>query len=261
MKALVFDCDGVLAETERDGHRVAFNRAFAATGLPLEWSVEDYAVLLHTAGGKERIRAALHPDLVREHGLVKDTSALDDLVAAVHAEKTRIFLTMVADGLMPPRPGVRRLALAAAQDGWRIGVASTSAVASVDAIARRSLGEDIVGDCVLVAGDMVGAKKPAPDVYLEALRRLGVDSSAAVAVEDSEIGVRAAHSAGVATVATVSHYTADEDLGLARVVVDSLGEPGSGPLHVRNNATTVAIEDHIGVHHLAACLDGSPQGA
>jgi len=60
MQVLIFDCDGVLVDTERDGHHVAFNAALAAAGLAREWSVERYGALLHTAGGKERFLIAVH---------------------------------------------------------------------------------------------------------------------------------------------------------------------------------------------------------
>lgn len=254
MRALVFDCDGVLAETERDGHRVAFNRMFDEQGLGLTWSVEEYAGKLAVAGGRERLMALCTDRFVRAHGLPTDRAELEDVVRGWHRRKTQLFVSMVADGLLEPRPGVRRLAEEAHEAGWLLGVASTSAEESVRAIATRALGPDLMSGAVLVAGDMVRRKKPAPDVYLHVLSDLGTDSGESVAIEDSAIGISSAIASGMPVVATQSHYTRGEDLDAARIVVDSLGEPGGAPLAVHRNNTAVAIGDRIRLDHLEACL-------
>jgi HAD superfamily hydrolase (TIGR01509 family) len=254
VKALVFDCDGVLAETERDGHRVAFNAMFAEEGLGVSWSPEEYAEKLQVAGGRERLLRTCTDDFVRTHGLPTDPDELQRVVAGWHRRKTEIFVQMVHDGAVAPRPGVRRLAEEASEAGWRIGVASTSAVDSVRAIAFRALGETLFQDTVVVAGDMVERKKPAPDAYLHALSLLGSEPETSVAVEDSALGVASARAAGMPVVATQSHYTRDEDLSVARIVVGALGEPGGEPLAVVANTTSVPIDDHIGLEHLEACV-------
>ena len=142
---IIFDCDGVLAETERDGHRAAFNRMFAAEGLDFEWTEDDYALLLSVAGGKVRLRRLCTDAFVERHGLPTEQAALDELVALWHRRKTQIFLDLVAEGRMPSRAGVRRLASEARAAGWRLAVASTSAVVSVEAIAEQVLGRELLG--------------------------------------------------------------------------------------------------------------------
>jgi HAD superfamily hydrolase (TIGR01509 family) len=255
VRALVFDCDGVLAETERDGHRVAFNQMFADEGLGVSWSVEEYGEKLVIAGGRERLMRLCTDDFVRAHGLPTDRQELEQVVRGWHRRKTEIFVRMVHDGLVAPRPGVRRLAEAAHEAGWGLAVASTSAEESVRAIAMRALGAVISTGVVVVAGDMVRQKKPAPDVYARALADLGTSPAESVAIEDAAIGVASARTAGMPVVATESHYTRDEELGGARIVVDSLGEPGCPPLAVRQNTTAVPIDDHIGLEHLESCIE------
>ncbi|HEX3929393.1 MAG TPA: HAD-IA family hydrolase [Nocardioides sp.] len=254
MKALVFDCDGVLAETERDGHRVAFNQMFDEQGLGLSWSTEDYAERLTVAGGRERLMRLCTDDFVRSHGLPTDPAELEGVVRGWHRRKTEIFVGMVRDGLLEPRPGVRRLAEDAHDAGWVLGVASTSAQESVCAIADRALGDLMPHHIVVVAGDMVAHKKPAPDVYVRALADLGSRPEDSAAIEDSAIGVASARAAGMSVVATQSHYTREEDLGGARIVVDSLGEPGGPQLRVVLNTTRVPVGDYVGVAHLEACV-------
>ncbi|MGE0218308.1 HAD-IA family hydrolase [Mycolicibacterium sp.] len=255
MPGLIFDCDGVLADTERDGHRVAFNRAFTESGLDFEWTVQSYAEALQVAGGKERMRAMLTPEFCRRHGLDDDPAALDELVAAWHQRKTEIFVQMSADGELPARPGVRRLAAAARAAGWQLAVASTSAHASVRGVLEHVMGAELAARFTVFAGDDVRAKKPAPDIYLLALQRLQLAAHQAVVVEDSAIGVRAALAAGPQVIATTSAYTADEDLSGACIVVSSLGEPGGEPLRVGKNDTDTPIVDHVGLAHLERMLD------
>ena len=247
MRALIFDCDGVLAETERDGHRAAFNRMFAAEGVDFEWTEDDYASVLSVAGGKERLRRLCTDAFVERHGLPTEQAALDELVALWHRRKTQIFLDLVAEGRMPSRAGVRRLASEARAAGWRLAVASTSAVVSVEAIAEQVLGRELLGECVIAAGDMVENKKPAPDIYLHAARLLGIDAYDAVAVEDSHVG----------------HYTADEDLTAADIVVDGLGEPDGAAIAVYKNDTKTEIKTHVALEHVASLLgqSGAMRGA
>lgn len=225
MPALIFDCDGVLADTERDGHRVAFNRAFEATGLPLHWDEPTYGELLAIGGGKERLRAALAQDGAPR---VPDP---DETVQQVHREKTRIYTELIDRGAVPARPGVRRIAAEADAAGWLLAVASTSARPSVEAVLRHVMGDELAGRFSVFAGDVVPRKKPAPDIYTLAVSELGVSTDEAVVVEDSGIGVAAARAAGLPVVVTVSSYTADEDFTGAAFVVSSLGDPGE-PIRV-----------------------------
>ncbi|MDX2230024.1 MAG: HAD family hydrolase [Leptolyngbyaceae cyanobacterium bins.349] len=222
LRALIFDVDGTLAETERDGHRVAFNRAFAEAGLDWEWSVERYGHLLGTAGGKERLQRYLqedHPEFVP----VPDATTW---AATLHKAKTRHYKTLVQEGIMPLRLGVKRLIQEAREQGVKLAIATTSAPENVVALLETNLAADSPNWFeVIAAGDMVPAKKPAPDVYLYALAELGVPPAACLAIEDSRQGLLAATQAGLKTVVTRSHYTQEEDFREAVLVLDHLGEP------------------------------------
>ena len=203
LRALIFDVDGTLAETEL-AHLAAFNAAFAAAGLDWRWSEAEYARLLTTTGGKERIAR-----FAGERGLAIEAAA----VAALHADKTRRFAVLVEDGAVALRPGVAELLAAARARGVRLAVATTTTPANVDALCRAALGAPAAAVFeVIAAGDAVKAKKPAPDVYLLALAGLGLDPAGCVAVEDSLNGLVAARAAGLFTVVTPSRFSAGEDL-------------------------------------------------
>jgi len=222
--ALIFDCDGVLADTERFGHLPAFNETFAEVGLPVRWSDQDYARYVRIGGGKERMAALLTPELVAAAGLPTDPADQAAMIADWHRRKTARYTAKVAAGEMPARPGIARLVEEAAAAGWQLAVASTSAEASVRAVLKHAVGAARAADFAVFAGDVVDRKKPAPDIYLLALRGLGVGAADAVVVEDSANGLRAALGAGLSTVVTVSGYTREEDFTGAALVVTSLGD-------------------------------------
>jgi HAD superfamily hydrolase (TIGR01509 family) len=255
MRALVFDCDGVLAESERDGHLVAFNEAFAEAGLPVRWSEAEYAERLRTGGGKERIAQMLTPAFVREHKLPTDPDAQAEWIARLHARKTAIFRRLVDEGGLEPRPGVLRLADEAHAAGWSTAVVSTSAEESVRAVLGHVAGPERAERFLVVAGDAVPAKKPDPAVYEAALRRLGAGLRESVAIEDSRIGLLAAVAAGVPCLITVSSFTRGEDFSEAALVTTHLGDPGN-PLEVLADPRRVAPRGAITLAELEACLGG-----
>ena len=222
--ALIFDCDGVLADTERYGHLPAFNETFAEVGLPVRWSDADYAEAVTIGGGKERIASLLTPELVARAGLPSEPTEQAALIADWHRRKTARYTAKVAAGEMPARPGVARLVEEAAAAGWLLAVASTSADAAVRAVLEHAVGTARAAEFAVFAGDVVPAKKPAPDIYLYALRRLGIEARDAVVVEDSANGLRAALAAGLTTIVTPSSYTSGEDFTGAALVVTCLGD-------------------------------------
>lgn len=217
MQALIFDCDGVLVDTERDGHRIAFNEAFAELGIACEWSVERYGELLLTAGGKERMRR--HFD---ETGWPDGHIDHDALIATIHRLKTAIFMRLIEEGNLPLRPGIRRIVDEALASGIVLAVCSTSNEKAVQAVVDVMLGPDRARNITVFAGDVVEKKKPAPDIYTLAAATLGLDPRACVVIEDSNNGLRAAKAAGMHCIVTISSYTGKEDFSLADRVVDDL---------------------------------------
>jgi HAD superfamily hydrolase (TIGR01509 family) len=252
---LIFDCDGVLADTERDGHRPAFNQTFREFGLPVEWSEDVYAVKLTIAGGKERMASELTPEFLRAHGLPEDEAGRADLLARLHKRKTEIYTEMVAAGKLPPRPGVHRIIGAAQDAGWTLAVCSTSAEPSVRAILEQAAGRDRAGRFdLLLAGDVVPRKKPAPDIYQLALERLGVQPAETLVIEDSRNGLLAAAGAGLRSVMTVNGYTEEEENTEAILVVSSLGDPGGERTRVIANRSSAQPGDYITLADLERCL-------
>jgi phosphoglycolate phosphatase-like HAD superfamily hydrolase len=155
MPALIFDCDGVLADTERDGHRVAFNATFEEVGLPVSWSVEEYAEKLTIGGGKERMASLLTDEFVAANGLPSDPEGQTQLLADWHGRKTARYKAMVGEGLLPGRPGIKRIVAEAAQAGWTLAVASTSALESVRAVLEHAVGDELAARVSVFAGDIV----------------------------------------------------------------------------------------------------------
>lgn len=242
LKALLFDVDGTLADTERDGHRVAFNKAFHEAGLDWDWTVELYADLLTVTGGKERIRYFLEkylPDFTPEEGVT-------DFAARMHKRKTHFYLQMLQDGEIPLRNGVERLLKEARNAGLRLGIATTTTPENVTFLLNATLGEESIGwfECI-AAGDIVPAKKPAPDIYLYAMEMMQLQPDECLAFEDSDNGIRSSTAASLKTIVTVNDYTRDHDFSKAALVLDQFGEPDA-PFAVLSgdagNETCVTVE-------------------
>jgi HAD superfamily hydrolase (TIGR01509 family) len=250
--ALIFDCDGVLADTERDGHRPAFNETFAEVGLPVQWSAEDYADKLKIGGGKERMASLLTPEFVRANGLPEDPEGQKELLADWHKRKTARYKEMVRAGRLPGRPGIARVVSEAIDAGWTLAVASTSAEESVRAVLEHAVGADHAAQFSVFAGDIVPAKKPDPAIYELALSELGLTTADAIVIEDSRNGLLAAVGAGLRCVVTISSYTAEEDMREAALVVSSLGDPGE-PAHVLANRSAARPGEQVTLADLDLC--------
>lgn len=229
-RAILFDVDGTLADTERDGHRVAFNLAFADAGLDWDWSIPLYGELLSVTGGGARIRHYIEahlPDFRTpdEHRAALHSPQMDAFIAMLHKSKTAHYTRLVREQGLPLRPGVRRLIDEATAAGVPMAIATTTTRANVDALLdRNGLAQDLF--VVIGAADVVPVLKPAPDVFLYALKHLGLPAAACLAVEDSSNGLRASLAAGLPTLVTVNEYTRGHDFSGAALVVDGLGEPG-----------------------------------
>jgi HAD superfamily hydrolase (TIGR01509 family) len=221
LQALIFDVDGTLADTE-SMHRSAFNAAFAKAGLDWHWNEVLYTRLLDVAGGKERIAHYWKSADPASAGAGDAPGFID----RVHAIKTRIYEELVSGGGLPLRPGVQRLIHEADAAGMPMAIATTTTPANVDALLRQPFGAGWRRlFAVIRDGGTTAAKKPAPDVYLDALRGLGLPAHACLAFEDSENGLRAATAVGIPTIATPTAYTALHDLGDALLVLPHLGDP------------------------------------
>ena len=227
LKAFLFDVDGTLADTERDGHRPAFNAAFKEFGLDWYWDVPLYGQLLAVTGGKERMKhyvEKFRSDYVKPENF-------DVLVASLHKAKTAHYTRMLAEGGIPLRPGVRRLLEEALAAGLILGIATTTTPENVTALLKHSLDEEGVNWFkVIAAGDIVPAKKPAPDIYVWAMQQLNLQPEECLAFEDSENGILASRGAGLRTIVTVNDYTADHDFSGAVAVLSDLGEQDA-PFH------------------------------
>jgi len=220
LQALLFDVDGTLADTERDGHRVAFNMAFEKEGLDWNWTDSLYGELLAVTGGKERIKFYLKD--FNTH--FKKPEAFDDFVKNLHALKTEYYVQLMQEGKVPLRPGVEALIREAKDAGMRMAVVTTTTPENVTALLDNTLGKGSESWFeVIAAGDIVPAKKPAPDIYDWALEQMNLKPEDTIAFEDSINGIRSSTGANIKTIVTINEYTKDDDFTDAVVVLDNMG--------------------------------------
>ncbi|ABM62219.1 HAD-IA family hydrolase [Halorhodospira halophila] len=241
MQALLFDVDGTLADTEGAGHLPAFNAAFEAFGLPHRWDENTYRRLLNAVpGGRERLGDALSQQPPPAgHG------DIDALARQLHETKNRFYAERLRTGCIPPRPGIERIIAEARQRDIRLAVVTTSARANVEALFNGVLPAPLQSVFeVYICGDDVAAKKPDPEAYLAALRSLRLPARAALAVEDSVNGLRAARAAGIPTLITHNLWTRDDDFTGAAAVIDDLDHGPEG--------VPMGIDDLIAVHSMGA---------
>lgn len=245
IKAIFFDQDGVIIDTERDGHRVAFNETFKEMGFDVDWDEDYYHELLQIGGGKERMKYDLH---TRGFGKEVKPEEEDALIQAMHKRKTSLFIELIESGKLPLRPGIHRFMQEGMQAGLTLAVCTTSNERAAQAIAYNIL-KDIHFDFVL-AGDIVSKKKPDPEIYNLALSKTGYKPEECLVIEDSRNGVLAAKAAGMHVVATTNHYTEKEDLSSADIIVTCLGDPDGE----KGVMTKGSIPGFDGVLHIAQLI-------
>jgi len=246
LKAIIFDVDGTLSETERDGHRVAFNRAFIEYGLDWYWDEALYGELLAVTGGKERIRYFLAS--FYKGDLISD---IDSLVSELHANKTLHYVALLEQNVIGLRPGVIRLFDEIRASGLRMAIATTTTPANVTALITSTLGAEALDwfECI-AAGDIVPAKKPAPDIFDYCLEQLDLPANECLVFEDSANGLISAHAANIPTVITLNDYTKEDDFSAAVSVFDHLGEPDMANQCLAGHAVDQAYITVDGLHQL-----------
>lgn len=232
---------------ERDGHRVAYNRAMEEEGFDFHWDLEKYRWLLSVTGGKEQLKLFfetdnLFPDCTKEQ--------IEKIISQIHERKTAIFIDLIKKKKLPLRSGIKRLMLEAMDAGLKIGICTASDQRSANTIARTMLPE--INFHFILAGDMVSRKKPDPKIYLHALQITKVTAEECFVVEDSQKGLQAANSAGIRAIATTNMFTENENLQDADIVVTRLGDPAGkkGVLKYSRN-----VYDCNGVVHLGSLLE------
>jgi len=241
LKALIFDVDGTLANTE-EAHRKAFNHSFAQANLDWVWSVELYTKLLKVTGGKERIRFFVETELKQ--------NISDEQVAALHQAKNKHYQEMVLDKKLPLRPGIMRIIEQARENNLILAIATTTSPGNVNNLVKATMGEDALAWFSIIAeGELVPIKKPEPDVYEYVLNQLSLSAEECIAFEDSYNGVQAATRINLPTLITSNNYTVGDDFDGAMMVLDSLGDENS-PCHVLQSEVDIKMGKSIDLETL-----------
>ncbi|WP_295627011.1 HAD family hydrolase [uncultured Nitrosomonas sp.] len=241
LQAVLFDVDGTLADTEQDGHRVAFNAAFQQFNLDWNWDIDLYGKLLEVTGGKERIRYYMENFVPTE----LNRNDVTNWIATLHKVKTKYFESQMETGSIPLRPGVARLIQELRQEKIKLAIATTTTMENVTSLLKSTLGAESIGWFdVIGAGDIVPLKKPAPDIYLWVLNQLNLPAQQCIAIEDSENGLKSARAAQIPTLITVSGYTNQQSFDGAVAVLSDLGEPAKSFTHIQGTTITKGWIDY-----------------
>lgn len=255
--ALIFDCDGVLVDTERSAHLVAFNRMWREFGVPWAWTVQQYAATLHISGGMERLDSLRSDPAFRS--VVPLPATHDEwlrTIRAWHRRKTEIYIDLVRHGRLTVRPGVRRLATEAAAGGWQLAVASAGAEESVRAVLSSVMGRALSSRFTVIPGNDA-AKKPAPDIYTRAVTELGRHPWECLAVEDNRNGLLAATGAGIPCLVTPTAVSRDHSFDEAELVLSNLGDPGGEQARRYGGRSSLTPGGHMGLADLAQLITQS----
>jgi len=249
LSALFFDQDGVIVDTERDGHRVAFNTTFREFGIDAFWDEATYGELLKIGGGKERMRAFF--DRSENAALLRGEEP-NALIAELHKRKTEVFVELITSGALPLRPGVERLMVEANRKGVVVAICTTSNEQAAQAVAERLLKN--VKVAFILSGDIVRCKKPDPEIYHLALERSGLEPARCLVIEDSQNGVEAARAAQLRVVATVNAYTEREKLDQASAVVSCLGDGSLDPARLIRGPAGFVVGGEVRIEALELLL-------
>lgn len=255
-KVLLFDCDGVIGETELYGHLPAFNQMWKEFGVPWAWSAEQYGEKLNIGGGKERMLSLFSDNnFLKVFTPPERDEEKDELIKKWHKKKTEIYKKIISTGKIPARPGIIRIITDALNAGWTCAMCSTSAIESVEAVLVHAVGKELtLRFSGIFAGDMVKSKKPAPDVYNLAAKKLRISPEQCVVIEDSRNGLLAARAAGMKCLVTVNEYTNQENFNEAILVISSLGDYEE-KCRVLRNPDNLNIGSNIDLSILQQILD------
>jgi len=232
LKAIIFDMDGTLADTE-EIHRQSFNSAFDEFGIACHWSQTEYKELLSVSGGRERIRQYLH----RHHLAEVDPGSLAEFAFRIHTRKSEIYRQRLVDGHIGLRPGIRRLINEALDQDISLAIATSSSTRNAETLLKVALGNNALSLFkTIVTCDIVETQKPSPAIYRHALEVLQTPPGHCIAIEDTHNGNMAALAAGLTTIITTHMFTVDDDFSGASLVVNQLGEPGDPPVILQGNA-------------------------
>lgn len=218
LKCIIFDVDGTMADTERDGHRVAFNLAFKEKKLDWQWDEELYGELLRVTGGKERLK-------YYQIGFLKKLLLTDVEIKNMHACKTKHYLRLLKAGKIPLRHGVQRLIKQAKSNNIRLAISTTTTLINVRTLLKNTLGDDAEQLFeIIAAGDIVPYKKPAPDIYNYVLTNLGLKATECITIEDSSSGLTSSVQAGIKTIVTTNSYTENQDFSKAEAIYPNFNQ-------------------------------------
>jgi beta-phosphoglucomutase-like phosphatase (HAD superfamily) len=230
LRAVIFDLDGALADVERDGQRVAFNAAFAAHGLDISWTVEEYGRLVCIGDEQRRIASAL-----RRRGFGRVSA---EIAAHLYRTKNDLFEESVLNGDVTARVGLEDLVNSLFFAGVPVAVVSRGSRTWVEPLVRQLVGDGIA-ETVVTPDDLPnpGGK---PDLHGHALWELGLAPESALAVAGTQRGLRAARAAKLATLVVTTGYAVGADFTDAvevRSGYDGLLSAGCALMHRRWQTT------------------------
>ena len=257
IEALLWDVDGTLAETERDGHRVAFNQAFQALDIPWRWNEQRYGALLKVSGGRERL---LH-DMRFQAEAPAEIREREFLAERLHQLKNELYAEIVARGLLQLREGVTELMEDCMRAKVRMGIVTTTSRCNVDVLLSSRIGGNWASlFSTIVCAEQAPKKKPHPQAYFQALRSLGVEPDRAVAMEDAAAGVSAAQAAGIPVVIPHSHYFPSVKSARALATGASLGRAHGWTPPADTRAGRVGLQQITQWREDFVCIQASDLG-